>query len=383
MKTKTLGWIAALGITGSVFGFAACSQPKTECQVGLASTGYSYVAKYKVKGTPSAACMDKVKLGETFGMEFYHPPTSDKSTYDATKTTMSIESDDVGYTIAYYGDRGGGDLCAPIQPCEKDDECGDASLKCVTGYCADSSCTALHTPWGGASFSGTEPDSKEMCAAPKVDTAAADLPETVDVLGAINPDDGSTLEGADCTKDEDCRFLADPEDPDSGDSASGMVCDTATSLCVPGCYGKVAGMDAPNGCVAPATCSSTDDTLGDCKLAPHSFKYEWSNLQFYVTAGAPGTQFTGDLKYTEDDCTIEYTAIGLWPAVACGSDDDCNPCANPDAGLTIGSGINPDFPTKCDTDFGYCVLTDAKDQKKDAESIPQILSTSKDCGKVE
>lgn len=378
MKTITLGWIAALGITSSVLGFSACSQPKTECQVGLASTGYSYVAKYKVKGSPSAACMDKVKLGETFGMEFYHPATSDKSTYDGTKTTLAIESDDVGSVISYYGDLGGVDPCAPAGPCAKDDDCGDPGLKCVTGYCAASSCSALHAPWGGASFTSTDPDDKDMCAAPKVATAEADLPETIDDVGAVNPDDGSTLEDTDCTTDEDCRFLVDPEDPMSADPASGMVCDTAAGKCVPGCYGT-----GKNGCVAPAACSSTDDALGDCKLPPTTIKYEWSNLKFYVTAGAPGTQFSGDLKYTEDDCTIEYTAVGMWPAVGCATDDDCNPCANPDAGLTIGSGISPDFPTKCDTDLGICVLTDAKDPTKDAESIPQILSTPKDCGKVE
>jgi hypothetical protein len=133
--------------------------------------------------------------------------------------------------------------------------------------------------------------------------------------------------------------------------------------------------------------------------------YKWSNMKVYVTAAAPGTQFEADLTYTTtvngNSCTYEYHAVGLWPGVTCYKRDDtdspvldengnmiaddslCSPCANPDAGFPIASGISPDFPTRCDPTLFACVLADKADKTKNATSIPQILSTSVDCGPVE
>jgi hypothetical protein len=409
MKTKTLGWIAALGITTSVFGFAACSQPPTECQVGLASTGYSYVAKYKLKTQPKAECMGLVRPGETFAMEFYHPATSDKSTYDSTKTTFALESDDTGNAVATYESVGGGDPCSPGIPCASDDVCGDG-LKCNGGYCTAKECTGLHTPYGLGSFTQPTPDENDMCSVPTPSAAEEDLVEVVDTEGGGSADQACTTDldcvvlaageaygvgddGITCESNDDCDIVLGPivgvgattcgANKKCVDAASGTFCDKTAGKCIVGCHG-LEGMDpSATGCVAPFSCTSADETPGECKLPALSTKYAWKNLQFYVTASAPGTQFSGDLTYTEGDCTIEYTAVGLWPAIQCGSDADCNPCADPDAGTTVGSGINPDFPTKCDMDVGYCVLTDAKDPTKDADKIPQILATSKDCGKVE
>jgi hypothetical protein len=84
--------------------------------------------------------------------------------------------------------------------------------------------------------------------------------------------------------------------------------------------------------------------------------WEWSNVRVYNTAAIPGTQFAAELKYTEDDCTAEYTVKGIWPVVSCKTDSACNPKPNPDAGQTRGSGINPLFPVKCDSAVGICVL---------------------------
>jgi hypothetical protein len=95
---------------------------------------------------------------------------------------------------------------------------------------------------------------------------------------------------------------------------------------------------------------------------PQSFAYEWSNLRIYNSPGIPGTQFTAELKYTENGCTAEYTAKGIWPVVGCGLDGGvnevaCDPYPNPDAGRIRGSGINPIFPVKCDPVALICVLT--------------------------
>jgi hypothetical protein len=87
------------------------------------------------------------------------------------------------------------------------------------------------------------------------------------------------------------------------------------------------------------------------------FEDSWNSLQFYVTADAPGTQFVGELTRTDNGCSVTYHVVGMWPAVGCTGADanggpvadatQCSPCANPDKGMTYGSGINPNFPTAC------------------------------------
>jgi len=115
------------------------------------------------------------------------------------------------------------------------------------------------------------------------------------------------------------------------------------------------------------------DMTADPPMDPEpalNVRYEWSNFQLYVTAGAPGTQFSGDLTYTEDTCTLEYSVVGLWPGVFCADEDEngnlvpndlyCAPTANPEAGLPVGSGINPDITTVCDPELFYCIQADGK-----------------------
>lgn len=77
--------------------------------------------------------------------------------------------------------------------------------------------------------------------------------------------------------------------------------------------------------------------------------YQWSNARFVVSADAQGTQFEADLEYTRDGCTAEYHVVGVYPAVSCESNDDCNDEKN---------GINPDFALRCNTELGLCVLNE-------------------------
>jgi hypothetical protein len=112
-----------------------------------------------------------------------------------------------------------------------------------------------------------------------------------------------------------------------------------------------------------------------------NIKYAWKNLKIYVTAAAQGTQFSGDLTYTQDTCAVDYKVIGFWPEVGCegvGLDemgkeiavpDDslCCPNADPEAGRITGSGINPDFPVKCDPNLLICVL-----DRKEGQDIPVL-----------
>lgn len=116
-----------------------------------------------------------------------------------------------------------------------------------------------------------------------------------------------------------------------------------------------------------------DDKMGMPIVEPAlHVKQSWKNVKVYVTAAVPGTQAVGEMHYEDvlEGCTADYKFVALNPAVYCeGSDaegnptgmpDDtlCDPNPDPDHGRVYGSGINPDFKTRCDPDLLYCVLTE-------------------------
>ena len=114
----------------------------------------------------------------------------------------------------------------------------------------------------------------------------------------------------------------------------------------------------------PAT--EEDETTPDIPAVPATtIRYEWSNVKVLVSANYQGTQFSADLKYTQDDCTAEYEVKGLYPLIGCASDLDCcsteKECTTKVDGKTEVlplSSINPDFDVKCSTELGFCVLND-------------------------
>ncbi len=77
--------------------------------------------------------------------------------------------------------------------------------------------------------------------------------------------------------------------------------------------------------------------------------FEWTNVRILVTPDAQGTQMTADMHFEQDGCEADYSVVGVYPAVACASDEECDDDAN---------GINPDFATRCNVEFGYCVLAE-------------------------
>lgn len=97
--------------------------------------------------------------------------------------------------------------------------------------------------------------------------------------------------------------------------------------------------------------------------------YEFSNLRFLVTADAQGTQFTADLKYTQDGCVAEYEVVGLYPVIGCTNDKECLCLPHPEDATAeekaecLPTGINPDFAVKCFIEpmqeQGVCVLAEA------------------------
>jgi hypothetical protein len=246
------------------------------------------------------------------GMETYHPAidVGDEKQPDFSKGTLAIQSDTLGNTPGYLSE-------------EHVDPSTDNKLYSIGDWTSQA------------------PDADGFCSVPTFSSQAVQKLAKVDALPPVDDD----MDGI-------------PDDPmDMG------------TPCVPGV----------------------------------DIMYEWKNLQVYVTAAAQGTQFTADLTYTQVDhtvddpafgmcnaaadqtCAVSYKVRGMWPEVFCGvekeipdpmdptmmitvmepDDEFCCPDANPDPakGRPTGSGINPDFPTKCDPDLLLCVLDAEPDAK--------------------
>ncbi len=79
-----------------------------------------------------------------------------------------------------------------------------------------------------------------------------------------------------------------------------------------------------------------------------SIVYEYSNVRVYSAPSAPGTQLTGELRYTKRvgavECTSTYVMSAIWPAVGCDPESD-----SPADNCGEGSGLNPDFAATCIT----------------------------------
>ncbi len=72
--------------------------------------------------------------------------------------------------------------------------------------------------------------------------------------------------------------------------------------------------------------------------------YQYDQVRVYSAPDAPGTQLTGELTYTRDGCSVQYTLQAIWPAVP------CNPASpSPSEKCGQGSGINPQLAVVCDT----------------------------------
>lgn len=97
----------------------------------------------------------------------------------------------------------------------------------------------------------------------------------------------------------------------------------------------------------PSTPDVDETDPGAPGQAAATLRYEWDNVKFLVTADAQGTQFVGDLKFTQDGATCEYHVLAVYPDFGCEVDDDCH---------AEGSPLNPDFALKCLE--GLCVLKD-------------------------
>jgi len=156
-------------------------------------------------------------------------------------------------------------------------------------------------------------------------------------------------------------------DPDSlGDFAAGLPDDEG--FCAVPKMSKV-NLDLPEVVEVVEVVEVIDDPLTQedetvepvAPVAPQAaatLAYEWSKVKFLVTPDAQGTQFSADLKFTQDACTATYHVVGVYPAIGCIGED-----GTPDNTVCESdvNGINPDFPTEClvfSEGIAYCVLTE-------------------------
>jgi hypothetical protein len=348
-------YLLPLGFAASAIGLISCSIPKPECTVGQTSTpqiglnfaGLSaFSVRYVLKDSTGMECANF--KGEVVGFQSYHPAKDEggQKVRDFTKTMVAVRSASLG------------------------------ELAWMTEELGNPGTTV--TPNAIGNFDATDPNADDMCtvktfAAAQVQSTATQFPSDASLYPLADPNLPET-----CAADTDCN------------GTTNAVC-TGDGVCgvAPECMA-----DADCNAVTGATCFGADAmTPGFCAIIVDipatDLKYEWSNVKFYVTAAATGTQFSADVKITLNGCEANYSAIGMWPAIdctpfpfadptataGCMADTDCtkkdfNTCVDgacshivsgdelcdsePDAdhGRPVGSGINPDFgPIACDVDF--------------------------------
>lgn len=115
--------------------------------------------------------------------------------------------------------------------------------------------------------------------------------------------------------------------------------------------GKLAAEpDANDFCAATDFSAAIVEAAATTTAAKTTVTYEFSNWRVYSAPSAPGTQMTGELKYTKDGCTSTYVVRGLWPTIVCDPDSD-----EPAENCGEGSGLNPDFAATCAPVSHICV----------------------------
>ena len=312
-----------LGLAASAAGLANCTISKPECTVGQTSTpqiglnfaGLSaFAVRYVlVEGTGECANFK----GEVVGFQSYHPDAGDK-TRDFTKTKVAVRTQSLGELAWLTEDFGlAGDVVEPNAIGE---------------------------------FSDILPDGDDMCHGTNFTAAQVIFP------GGVFPSDPANYPLVDDMLPAECMADAD--------------CNTNFNYV---CAGADPAAGTPGACALPASCTADADcngvqdgaclidqgaTEGVCVVAVNipaaDLKYEWSNVSFYVTAAATGTQFSADVAITLNGCTAKYKAVGMWPAIPC----DEFPYADPEFAASFCAVDkdceDPAYP-KCSADYGICI----------------------------
>lgn len=314
--------IALLGLAGAVAGFTvqACTpQPLPECSVTITAAGLGlspyYVALTKESATGPCGDIDHMYIG----LQRFRTKASGGSFTVAAKASPIVDPY-LGYVFSENVD--------DSNDCANEDDCQGAADPTA-------SCVNLLADGGVELNDGTPVD-----------------PDTGTVT--YDPGDGGT-ESFDVDLANECGEVpesiarVDPSDPDGKKlNAIGEMPQFPTNgVCtVSNFTGGVQNFQAEDLTLVDGTMKTLDAA---------TFKVEFENFNIITTTKVPGTAFTSTIKYTEGTCSATFKALGFWPEVHCTADLDCDPNADLDAGRLLGSGLNPDFKSKCDTVREVCV----------------------------
>ncbi|WP_437496417.1 hypothetical protein [Sorangium sp. So ce1099] len=371
MKIRLLGCLAGLTALAAAVS-PGCSQPKPECTVGSA-TSYPFAAKLiLVDGDPESSCAQL--KGLTLGMQTYNPNSGGYP--DPDTKLVAIQTD-----LAEWS--GGGTTL---------EDSPDRNTYAI------------------GAFTSIEPDGNDICRIPQLSPAELVLvPEQGEGgagggagggdggagggdggAGGAGGGAGGAGGGAGGAGGGAGGAGGGAGGAGGGDGGAGGGAGGAGGG--DGGAGGAGGGDGGAGGGAGGAGGGAGGAGGDAPADERtSMKYEWSNMEVYVTAANLGNQFQADLSYSDDTCTAKYRVIGLWPQVHCeklveeevlnpeteemeltvvgtGEPEDklCDNIPDPEAPyyLPVASGIAADLKVKCDPELLVCVL--------DADKIPAL-----------
>jgi len=106
---------------------------------------------------------------------------------------------------------------------------------------------------------------------------------------------------------------------------------------------------------------------GQQEIAGVLVTYDFKRVQVASSAAVQGTEILADVLISRGTCSHEYDALGIWPAVPCATNTDCDPLPDPTHGRPNGSGLLPALPVECNTGplleqdagTGWCFFPDA------------------------
>ncbi|MFZ5443834.1 MAG: hypothetical protein ACOZQL_27770 [Myxococcota bacterium] len=337
MNTNRLR-IGLLGLASAVAGFALqgcfAQQPLPECSVtvtaaGLGLTPY-YVLLTKVDSTGAGTCGDFTHMYA--GMQRYRTQASGGSFTLGVKTSL-IADPYLGYVYSADVD--------PTNNCVRKTDCLGRTL--ITNRCVVSlDDGGIETVLG-----------EQVVKVPLADGGAVGNIILADGgLGLLRDGGVARLPLTnECESVDDEYPRVDATDPDGKKiTALGKMPQFPTNgVCtVTDFEGGVQNFQAEQIELVDGSMTSMDAV---------TYKVEFTDFNVINSTKVPGTAFTSKVKFTEGSCVANYTAVGFWPEIHCEADADCDPNADLDAGRISGSGINPEFKPKCDTDLGVCVPT--------------------------
>ncbi|WP_438030909.1 hypothetical protein [Sorangium sp. So ce233] len=374
MKIRLLGWLAGLAAVAAATS-PGCSQPKPECTVGNAAV-YPFATKFFLQEGDADSPCGQVE-GLTVGLQVYNPNSggypdrntklvalqTDRALWTASGETIAESPDRKTYAIGTF---------ESIEP--------DDSNICRVSTLSPAEVLLVPPPPTGEGGGGGEAG------------GAGGAGGGEGGAGGAGGEGGGGGEAGGAGGAGGGEGGAGGEAGGAGGAGGGEG----------GAGGEAGGAGGAGGGEGGAggEAGGAGGAGGGEPAEGRSLRYEWSNLQVYVTAANLGNTFQADLTYTEGTCTAKYRVVGLWPQVGCEKLVE-QPVVDPDTGepevdsdtgepvteivatgepedklcdnipdaespyfLPYASGIAEDLKVKCDPVMLVCVL--------DSETIPAL-----------